>query len=92
MTEQPAHFEAIFNPTCSLVIHITRNISGKEKLWEWVYVKCYDMDEFVLNQEICWAEYLLTNSIMPEECTLPVPHACNTFICQWISVHNAKIM
>jgi len=32
MPEQPAHFEAFFNPTCSLVIHIRGNISGKEKL------------------------------------------------------------
>jgi len=28
-------------------------------------MKCYDMDEFVLNQEIYRAEYLETNTIMP---------------------------
>jgi hypothetical protein len=31
---------------------------------------CYDMDEFVLNQEICWADYLQTNTIMPVRCTV----------------------
>jgi len=30
---QPTHFEAFFGYTCSLVIHIRGNISGKEKLW-----------------------------------------------------------
>jgi hypothetical protein len=33
-------------------------------------MNCYDMDEFVFNQEMCWEEYLYTNTIMPVECTV----------------------